>query len=153
MWVIIKYLGILFDRSIPLRLLKPVFSPFSFPFSFTIFRQDTWTRDNIKIKNIWVKLSDHIKVYLGQNSPISTLVLQPSSKGLRQFPRQRFCNESHSQHFLRKCVYSAVARYVYRWLKNERQRFIVQHLLHFSRFQNRVILWSMCTTYKLSIDL
>ena len=36
------------------------------------------------------------KVYLGQNSPISTLVLQPSSKGLRQFPRQKFCNESHS---------------------------------------------------------
>jgi len=27
--------------------------------------------------------------------PISTLVLQPSSKGLRQFPRQRFCNERH----------------------------------------------------------
>jgi len=34
-------LGILFDRSIPLRLLNPAFSPFSFPFSFTIFRQDT----------------------------------------------------------------------------------------------------------------
>merc|ERR1719430_3122666 len=33
-------LGILFDRSMPLRLLNPVFSPFSFPSSFTIFRQD-----------------------------------------------------------------------------------------------------------------
>ena len=41
------YLGILFDRSIPLRLLKPPFSPFSFPFSFTIFRQDTCAKSKL----------------------------------------------------------------------------------------------------------
>ena len=31
----------------------------------------------------------------GQNLPISILVPQPSSKGLQQFPRQRFCKERH----------------------------------------------------------
>ena len=41
------YLGILFDRSIPFRLLKPPFSPFSFPFSFTIFRQDTCAKSKL----------------------------------------------------------------------------------------------------------
>ena len=43
----VLYLGILFDRSIPLRLLKPPFSPFSFPFSFTIFRHDTYAKSKL----------------------------------------------------------------------------------------------------------
>ena len=43
----VLYLGILFDRSIPLRLLKPPFSPFSLPFSFTIFRQDTYAKPKL----------------------------------------------------------------------------------------------------------
>ena len=45
--LLVLYLGILFDRSIPLRLLKPPFSPFSFPFSFTIFRQDTCAKSKL----------------------------------------------------------------------------------------------------------
>ena len=74
----------------PIETAEAGFLPIFFPILLHYISTRYLKNEVVKLLTLYSGI-----ICWGQNLPISILVPQPSSKGLQQFPRQRFCKERH----------------------------------------------------------